>query len=211
MKALVVSNGTIENLERLNREVEKADFIISADGGMNHLIKINKKPNMVLGDLDSISEESLDFIEKNNIKTDKYPAIKDATDTELALFYLVEKGFEDITLMGVTGTRQDHSLANIFLLDKMLEKNIKCKIVDDNNTIYIIDDYLQIKQQEKSYISIIPISLDGIDVTLRGFYYLLDNVHIDFGSTHGVSNRIIEDYGRIYIHKGKAIVTISRD
>lgn len=211
MKALLVASGNINSLEVLKREFEKADFVICADGGMNHLMKINKNPNLLLGDLDSISQEALEYIEKNNINIDKYPSIKDATDTELALFYLVENGYKDITLTGVTGTRQDHTMANIFLLDKMLEKNIECKIVDDHNTIYIVKNYLKIKREDKEYVSVIPISLGGIDVTLKGFYYLLDNVHIDFGSTHGISNLIVEEYGEIYIHNGKAIVTISKD
>lgn len=211
MKGLIISSGTITDYDMLKVVVKESDFIICADGGMDHIIKINELPDLVLGDLDSISQNGLRYIEEKNILIQKFPSIKDATDTGLALEYLIENGFKDITLMGVTGTRQDHTMANIFLLNHLHEKGIKGKIVDDNNTIYLVDKYLELEYIEDSFISIIPITEEGIEVSLIGFFYNLDNINIKFGSTHGVSNKIVEEKGIIKIHKGKALVFISKD
>lgn len=211
MKALVISSGTIKNYNILESISKEADFIICADGGMDHIMKINRLPDLVLGDLDSISKDALDYVNENNITIQKYSSIKDATDTDLAMEYLVEKGFNDITLMGVTGTRQDHTLANILLLNKLHAKDIKGKIVDDNNIIYLIDDYLELEYEEGTYISIVPITENGIEVSLSGFYYNLNNYKIKFGSTYGISNKITDSYGRIKIYRGKALVFISQD
>lgn len=211
MKGLIISSGTIKNYNRLELAVRDSDFIICADGGMDHLLKINKRPDLVLGDLDSISESSLRYIKDNNITVEKYSSIKDTTDTGLAMEYLIDNGFKKITLMGVTGTRQDHTMANILLLNTLHNKGIRGKIIDDNNTIQLIDDYLEIQYLKDSYISIIPITEDGIVISLSGFFYNLNKEVIRFGSTYGISNKIIDSQGIIKIHNGKALVFISKD
>lgn len=211
MKALIISSGTINNCNILESMAKEADFIVCADGGMDHLMKLNRLPDLVLGDLDSISKLALDYINKNNIKIEKYSSIKDATDTNLAMEYLIDEGYKDITLIGVTGTRQDHTIANILLLNRLHEKKIKGKIVDDNNIIYLIDDWMELEYKEGVFISIVPITDNGIEVSLSGFYYNLNNIKIRFGSTYGISNKIINNYGIIKIHSGKALVFISKD
>lgn len=211
MNGLIISSGTINDYERLKSVIEKNDFIICADGGMNHIIKTGKSPDLVMGDLDSINETALNFINKNKISIKKFPTIKDDTDTGIAVEYLIEKGFNEITLMGVTGTRQDHTMSNIFLLDHINGKDINGKIIDDNNIIYLVDKYLELESIPESFVSIIPITEQGIEVSLSGFFYNLDKINIKFGSTHGVSNKIVEEKGIITIHKGKALVFISKD
>ncbi|MEY8415703.1 thiamine pyrophosphokinase [Tissierella praeacuta DSM 18095] len=211
MKGLIVSSGTITDYNRLESVVKEVDFIICADGGMNHLMKINRNPDLVIGDLDSISQVSLDYIKYNNIPIKKYPSIKDETDTEIAMKYLIDRGYKEIILTGVTGTRQDHTMANIFLLNTLYDKGINGKIVDDNNIIYLTDDYLELPCLKNSYVSIIPIVEDGIVISLKGFFYNLDNEFIKFGSTYGISNEIVDNTGIIKIHRGKALVFISKD
>lgn len=211
MKGLIISNGTINDYNRLKSEIDASDFVICADGGIEHLIKLKIVPNLVLGDLDSISQLGLKFIKDNNIPINKFPAIKDDTDTALALDYMLDQGFNEITFMGVTGTRMDHTLANILLLITLLERGIRGKIVDDNNIIQLVDKYLEIKYRENTFVSIIPISEEGVVVSLEGFFYNLDKETIKLGSTYGISNRIVKDYGKIEIHKGKALVFISND
>jgi thiamine pyrophosphokinase len=211
MKGLIVSSGTITNYNRLKEIISEVDLIVCADGGMEHLLKINKLPDLILGDLDSISKPTLEYILSKNVPIEKYSSIKDVTDTELAMDCLVDKGYDEIVLMGVTGSRQDHTMANIFLLNTLHDKGIKGKIVDDNNIIYLTDNYLEIEDLKDHYVSVIPISNDGIIVSLKGFFYNLDNKFISFGSTLGISNKIIEDIGKVQIHKGRALIFVSKD
>lgn len=211
MKALILASGSIKDYNILKSQAKISDFILCVDGGVDHILKTDFLPDIVLGDLDSISLEGLNFIEKNKIQIKKFPSIKDSTDTELAINYLKSGNYKEITLMGVTGSRQDHTLANIFLLNSLLEKNISGKIIDSNNIIYLINDCLELKKIEGYYISIIPIEKDGILLTIDGFFYNLENTLIPFGSTLGISNKILKDYGKIKIHKGKALVFQSKD
>lgn len=211
MRGLIVSNGDISNYTKLSSLYKSSEYVICADGGVRHLIEINEKPDMVLGDLDSISIENLEYIKKENIKTEKFPPEKDKTDTELAMDYLIEKGCTEISFIGVTGSRQDHTMANIFLLYTLLQRKIKGIIFDDNNTIYVVDDLLCLEKKENTYISIVPISEAGIRLSITGFFYDLNNCFMPFGSTHGISNEVLGEMGKIQIHTGKALVIESID
>lgn len=211
MNALIVSSGDIQDYELLKEVVENTNYIVCADGGVNHLLKVNKFPDVVLGDLDSIGKEELKVLKENKIEINKFPSIKDETDTELCVRYLLNKGFDHIDLMGVTGTRIDHTLANIYLLKKIYQLGSRGSIIDKNNRIYYIEDTISLRSRKDYYTSIIPLNEDGIEVSLEGFAYPLKREHLEFGSTRGISNKIIEDYGNVKIHKGTALLVESRD
>lgn len=211
MKALIIASGNIKDYSALNTIIEKVDFVLCVDGGVDHILHTKHYPDIVFGDLDSISKEALAFIKEKNIPIERFSSIKDSTDTELAMDYLVKHKYKEIILMGVTGSRQDHTLANIFLLNYLLEKGIEGKIIDGNNTIYLTSNYLKLKNLEGYYISIIPLEKEGVRISLEGFFYNLEDEFISFGSTIGLSNEIIKEYGEIKIHQGKALVFQSRD
>lgn len=211
MKALIIASGTISDYNLLNSLVQEHNFILCADGGLNHLMQINTIPNLVIGDLDSISKESLDYIKQNNIQVAQFSIMKDETDTHLALNYLIEKEYNEITIVGGIGSRIDHTLGNIYLLRFLKEKKIKGRIINENNIIHLVDKFIKIIKKPGYYISIIPITTDGIDISIRGFLYPLVNEHIEFGSTRGISNEINCDFGTITINKGEALIIESND
>ena len=168
-------------------------------------------PHMVVGDLDSISLKGKKYIEDNKIKLIKYPSIKDATDTEIAIDYLLDKGYREIVLMGVTGTRLDHTMANIFLLDRIKNRGGKGKIIDDNNIIQLLEKEMIIEGEKNSYLSIIPLGLEGVNISLEGFYYDLDRANINYASTITISNRLVKERGKVSLHSGNALIFYSWD
>ena len=186
------------------------DFVLAADGGTNHCIRAGILPDLIIGDLDSIDLEVLDKIKKLKIDILKYPSKKNATDTEICLDYLIENKYKEIILLGSLGRRIDHTLANIFLLEYLLEKNIAGRLVDDKNTIYLVEDKKTFKNDRK-YISVIPLSDEGIEVSLEGLEYPLDHKLINRGSSLGVSNEFKDSFGIVNIHKGRALVILSED
>lgn len=211
LKALIVLNGNILDLNVLEKAGKESDFILCADGGTDHCLKASLMPDMIIGDLDSISKDSLKVIYDNKIPIEKFPVKKDATDSELSIDYLISKKFTDITLVGAMGNRMDHTLSNILLLSKLHEKGIKGKIIDESNTIYMVDEELVLTKEEDSYVSVIPITNLGAIITLKGFEYKLDKVKIKFGSTYGISNKIIGDKAHVIVHEGACLVFVSKD
>ncbi|MGO1469285.1 MAG: thiamine diphosphokinase [Tissierella sp.] len=211
MNALIISSGKIEDYKLLKKIVEDSDYIVCADGGVNHLLKINKRPDLVLGDLDSIGNKELQILKNENIEINKFPSMKNETDTELCLNYLLEKEYKNINFIGVTGTRIDHTFANIYLLKKMYGLGVKGSIIDSNNRIYYTEDTISLKHRENYFVSIIPLNKEGIEVSLEGFLYPLKREYLEFTSTRGISNKIIKEYGNIRVYKGMALIIQSKD
>ncbi|WFA09806.1 thiamine diphosphokinase [Tissierella sp. Yu-01] len=211
MKGLIISSGNIEDYKQLLDIVKDRDYILCADGGLRHAINIDIIPDGAIGDFDSIDEKIQEYLFNKNIPVYKFPIEKDDTDTELAIRHLLEIGCNDITLVGVTGTRLDHTLANIFVLRNLHKKGITARIINSNNTIYYVDNEISFNKRDGYYISVIPISIEGVIVTLKGFYYPLKDSIISYGSTLGVSNKIIEEYGKVIIEKGEALIIEARD
>ena len=116
MTGIIVCSGSITDYALIEKYFEKADLIICADGGANHLRKLGKLPDILVGDFDSISEGDLDLLLAANVEIVRFPSEKDATDTQLAVQLAMDRGCDEVILLGAAGTRLDHTLANVFLL-----------------------------------------------------------------------------------------------
>ncbi len=213
MIGLVVSSGEIIEENLLIKLFNSSDIVICADGGLDHLREVELIPDLVIGDLDSISREGREYIEEKSIAISKYPSMKDDTDNELAVDYLVDKGVGHIDFLGVTGSRYDHSLINIMALRGLGEKNISSRIFSPKNIIHYCRDgrSLSLDRREETYVSLVPLSDAGIRISMDGFLYPLKDQHMTFGSSLGISNQIVADKGIIRILSGDCLVIESKD
>ncbi|MBF0259715.1 MAG: thiamine diphosphokinase [Desulfamplus sp.] len=235
MKYLIVANGIVKNDNRLLRYIRQADVVVCADGGAGHIKRMNLVPDIVIGDLDSIEDEVKHYINsyiiQNRVALIKYPTKKNASDTELAVLWAIDQGATDITLAGVTGTRMDHTLSNIFLLHTIAQRGIECRIVDDHNEIYLlshcvaghesVDEQESLSRMDVSAISvtgepggllsIIPVTQMVTGLTLKGLEYPLDNADLTFGSSRGISNVFNENVAHISLKQGIMLVIKSSD
>ncbi len=211
MKCIIIANGNFENTPQITKLIKDSEYIICADGGARYLRALNIVPDILIGDFDSILPEDISLLNSEITKTISFPSKKNKTDSELCIDWAIEHGANEITLIGVTGTRQDHTLANIFLLKKMALNQVKGKIIDKNNEIQIVTDNFVIKGERGDFLSIIPVSDKVCGIVLKGFEYPLDHADISLGSTLGISNRIISESASITIESGLLLVIKSRD
>lgn len=215
MNCLIVTGGNVD-LDLLNNyyNTNKNLLIIAVDKGLEALYKLNIIPNHIVGDLDSVNQEILKHY--NNIsciKIHKYMPEKDYTDTDIALKFAIDLHVSSITILGATGTRIDHILANIHILAYTLDNQIPCYILDANNKIYLTDNSITLNKNEiyGKYISLIPLTTSVEGLTLKGFKYPLDNFCLTVGKSLGISNEIIENIATISLKLGILIVIESRD
>jgi thiamine pyrophosphokinase len=215
MKAVIIANGNIKDYNYFSKIINQADLIICADGGANHLKKMDISPHVIIGDFDSMDLKNNSYYKTNEIKIIKHPSEKDETDTELAALFAIKQKCNDLTFIGATGTRLDHTLANIFLLKKIisrsLKKKIQCRILDDNNEIFLITDMLTIKKTDNCFVSLLPLSEVVEGVSTSGLKYPLNNARIKSGATLGISNQIIAEKATVSLKKGTLIVIKSKD
>lgn len=213
MSTLIVTGGNV-NTEFLKKILEENKFetIIAADKGLEALNKINVMPNYIIGDFDSVNKTTLNQYENKNIEITYLKPEKDFTDTHMAIKLAIEKRAKHITIIGATGTRMDHTLANIHALNETLQNNVPTEIINENNRIMLINKKAKlIKNTNYKYVSIIPLTTKITGVTLKGFKYNIENTTINLGESIGVSNEQIEQEALIEIKEGIAILIYSKD
>jgi thiamine pyrophosphokinase len=211
MDCIIIASGNLFIDPRIKLLLKEADLIIAADGGAAHLKQIDIPPHIIIGDMDSIDQDTRNFFKKNQIPMITHPARKDKTDTELCIDFAVKKGASRITMLGVTGTRLDHTLANIFLMEQLADRKIDSRIIDANNEIYLVKDSLKLTGKKGELLSLIPISSRVEGLTLKGLEYPLKNACLPMGSSLGISNYFKETRVSISLKAGVLLVTKSRD
>ena len=204
MRTTIITGGTIENHAYIKQFIQTEDYIIAADSGYRHAEKLGVKPHILLGDFDSL--ETI----PQGIETHHFPVKKDATDTELAAEWAIEQGATHILLLGATGTRMDHSLSNILLLTRILDRGVTGELIDEHNHIWVADSAVEIEGTPGDYLSLLPlITCEG--VTTRNLEYPLENATLSVGYSLGVSNVIAANPAGVSLTKGKLLVMKSRD
>ncbi len=211
MNCIIVASGNLLFSPRIKDLLQNGDLIIAADGGADHLKQMNITPHVIIGDMDSIHPDTRKFFEKNQTPIITHPPRKDSTDTDLCIDFALQKGATTITLIGVTGHRLDHTLANIFLLRRLADLGVESRIVDANNEIYLVTDHLNLRGKKGELLSVIPISDKVTGLTLTGLEYPLENASISMGSSLGISNYFKKSSATISIATGVLLVTKSRD
>jgi len=211
MKAAVISHGEILDYEYTRDIIKGCDIVICADGGAEYAVKCGINPDIVIGDLDSIDSAVLNIVVKSGSKVIKYPKDKDYTDTQLAIDYAISEGAHEIVMVGSVGDRIDHSLANIFTLVKMAQKNIKAMVVNEKNTVYITNNCLKLNGKVGDIVSIIPICGDASGIYTDGLQYKLYDATITMGDPLGISNVFDSENISIKVGTGYLLVILARD
>jgi len=204
MRAVIISGGVITNYEYIKAYIKDSDTIICADSGYNHAVKMGLAPSIVVGDFDSIGELPQD------VPCLQYPSQKDLTDTEIAIEYARNKGFRDFLLLGVTGSRIDHSLTNILLLKNILARGEQAVIVDEHNKVMITDSQLSLHEPPGSIVSLIPLT-DCRGVTTENLDYPLCDADMFIGKGLGVSNIMTGSNAGVSVKNGVLLVIIAKD
>ena len=220
---LIVSGGSIDiNFSKEYIKDKKYDRIIAADSGLAHCKEIGIEPTDILGDFDSLkNKELLEEYRKKGIPLREFPTRKDYTDTHLAVKYAVDLKPQKVTILGATGTRYDHALANISLLAFLKDNGIEAKIVDAHNEIemlhgpeerkYLRSDIKNPQNPGKEYFSIIAFSPEVTGIDEEGFSYSLKNGTLYNKESVGVSNEIMAKEATLRVKTGYLLVLITRD
>jgi len=212
MHVIVITNGDITNIKIFNKMIQESDYVICADGAARYLSEIDIVPDMLVGDFDSIDKEQIDWMVARGVNLSRFPREKDKTDTELALDYAIEMSPSNITIIGAIGSRVDHSLGNILLLNRMLDRNILGRIVGEDLEIYLINDSLYLKGEYGDIISLIPLANRVEGVTINDVLYPLNNATMSLGSTWGISNEFMDNPDvKISLTEGLLLVVKTRE
>lgn len=215
MHILLFANGLANHGAMVQRVLDDLEnpYIVCADGGALNATKFGFTPQIIIGDLDSLDENQLAQFESTGADIIRYPAEKDETDLELALYWCVEHQAKRIYIVGGLGGRFDQTLANIYLLSLPQLNDIHVEVVDDKQSIRLLQPgEHQIEGTIGDTISLIPVGDRVHGITTTSLKYPLIDEDLILGPARGVSNVMESDRVSINIRKGLLLIvhTIGR-
>lgn len=201
MKGVLFTGGAAPEYKYIKKELKKADIIVAADSGFDTAVKMGVKPDVVIGDMDSINH--LDILE--NYPPDRvlcFPEDKDKTDTELGIIYLQENKYDEIVLIGGGGGRMDHFLGIVFLFDKDFSPVIW---YTHNTRLQKITGRIQVPSMKGKNVSFFPAGKSQCRMKSEGLKWPLDNLLWTRGDM-GLSNIVTEDPFCIDVLEGNLLM-----
>jgi len=209
-RAILFINGELTGNKNFYLNYIKAtDQVVCADGGANHAYNLGIIPDLILGDLDSISSETLEYYQQQQVEFAQYPVAKDKTDTQLILEKLLEVGYKEIIIFAGLGGRLDHTLANLYLLEFSTKVETKIKFITPQASIELVyQEKILIDKIDKT-LSLLPLSDEVTGVYLEGFKYGLEDANFKRGNTLGLSNIVTKSPAKIKLASGKLLMIIN--
>ncbi|MQN01214.1 MAG: thiamine diphosphokinase [Lachnospiraceae bacterium] len=221
MQVVIIGGGSVDTETAIRVIRREKAYIIAADRGLDYCRLLHIRPDLAVGDFDSVSagtKELLDEFARSGIRIIELNPIKDDTDLEAALDIAMRINCDTINILGATGSRVDHILGNLTLLKKAKRNGKNAVIYDRTNRIRMISGgekfTLAKKDQYGKYISLFPLFGECQGVSATGVFYPLDGK--DIGGEDGyftltISNEITEDKAAFFVEKGDLLVIESRD
>ena len=125
-KTVILANGDFPKHDIPLELLYNAEQIVCCDGATQSLLDVGLKPHFIIGDLDSISED----IKKEFSNILVYSAEQETNDLTKAVQFCIENNRKEITILGATGKREDHTLGNLSLLVDYVEKTDVQRLTD---------------------------------------------------------------------------------
>ncbi|MBI2845815.1 MAG: thiamine diphosphokinase [Chloroflexi bacterium] len=197
MRVLIIANG--ESSPRQN--LPAVDLVIAADGGAARALELGVAPKVVIGDLDSLPEETRQRLEREGCEFIVHPRAKDATDLELAIDEAQRRGATQITVIGALGARPDQTLAN-FLFPIKLSSAIEIEYLGDGWQAFLVRNQLAMTGKEGDLVSILPITAEARGISTKGLLYPLEKATLHRGSTRGISNEMLGNQAEVQVQDG---------
>lgn len=210
MRVLIVSGGEAPSKGLFWGLYRPGDILIGADKGAEFFLQEGVTPDLLLGDFDSISPETLSFFE-GKCRILRFAAEKDFTDTEAAYQEALTWHPQEIYLLGCTGTRLDHFLGNLSLLDRAEKAGIRAYLQDDHNKIFILGKSGKICKDFGDYVSFQAYGGPVENFGLRGTQYPLEDYTLRLGDPRTVSNVITGEEMEVSFSAGTLLVLLTRD
>lgn len=203
MHAIVFLNGRLPATKIIKKFIHKNTLIIAADGGANQIKEIKISVHVIIGDLDSISDENKKYFLR---KKTEVIEIKEqySTDFEKALKYCAKKKIKDITVFGATGMRPDHTVNNFSILKRFYKKLNICLITDDFAVFYLPKRF-SFNYKSGETVSLVPMSI-ATEVKTKGLEFPLNKETLEFGNREGALNKSNSDKVSISFKEGDLLI-----
>lgn len=208
-QAILFANGEIDPCTEIKHGSSMDELIIAVDGGLRHCLHYDLRPDLLIGDLDSVDPAEVQQLASLGVQVEKFPVEKDETDLELAVLRALEMGAQNLILFGGLGGRLDHTLGNLSLLfhPRLIHHSIR--FLDGKTEIFAISEYADLAGKAGDLVSLIPWGGNAEGVSTHGLVYPLKNETLFHYHTRGISNVMLADTASVSVKGGTLLCVVT--
>jgi thiamine pyrophosphokinase len=171
-KVVILANGLFPTSQQGLDLLKAADLLICCDGAADKLIAKGMSPHVIIGDMDSLSNEVSELYASLMIQSDD----QESNDLTKAVHYCIEKGYPSVSILGATGLREDHTLGNISLMVEYYPR-IEVQIISDFGVFFLTQSGEQVPSFVGEKISFFSID-NRVRVSSTGLKYPLNDLQL---------------------------------
>ena len=207
-RAVLFANGEAPNLTAL--ELQTQDFLVAVDGGLHHLQHLRLNPQLLIGDMDSLSAQEVEACRQAGVDILRYPPAKNKTDLELALDEVLQRGYRNILIAFALGGRLDQTLANLALLSRPDLNDCTVRIDDGVTEVTLLRHTITLACQPRDVVSLLPWGGTAGGVVTHGLEYALEGETLLPWQTRGISNRCKSERFSVSLEQGALLLIHTR-
>lgn len=207
-RIIIFANGELPNKEKARALLHKEDFIIAADGGTRHALALGRMPNVLIGDLDSVTDEERRKMKDGGVDVVQFPADKNETDLELAIQHALTLNPQEVIILAALGGRLDQTLGNIALIIHV--SSFIISLDDGLEEIFFCRDTCKITGTPSDLVSLIPWQGEVTGIVTTGLKWPLQNETLYPNKTRGISNEMMSESATIQIRSGLLLIVHRR-
>ena len=189
-----------------NSMLQPDDYLIAADGGLRHLRALGLLPDLLIGDLDSVSRSRCGA---GRPRQRRGCCVIRSTKMKQILSWhcrsLCRRAIVEILILAALGGRLDMTLANIFLL--LLPELADCdvRLEDGTDEVFLVrpaEQGRQITGRAGDRVSLLPWGNAAAGIRTAGLYYPLKGETLFPERTRGISNQMLEAQAAVLLNRG---------
>ena len=207
MKIVVIAAGDLDPTDAT--VLDGADLVIAADGGASALDRIGRRPDRLVGDLDSTDPGLVERLAAAGTEVERHPTDKAASDSELAIAAAWAAGADELIILGATGgDRLDHGIANLLLLADPGLAGCEVRLVHGPTTVRVVrgGERMVLVGGAGDIVSLLPVGGDASGVRTAGLRWELSAEPLDMGRSHGLSNEVVSAPASVALERGTLLV-----
>ncbi len=205
-RIVIFANGVIPDADRARAVLRGADAVLCADGGSRHALALGLRPDMVIGDMDSMDDASRATLQATGVALQAYPRDKNETDLELALQEAVRRKPSSIIVVGALGKRLDQTLANLAMLRDPALDGVDVRLDDGLEEAWLCRAEAKLEGKASDIVSLLPWGGDVKVVRTDGLKWPLRGETLRADKTRGISNEMLAQVARVSVSSGWLLI-----
>jgi thiamine pyrophosphokinase len=206
--AAVFLDGLYEEVSFYATHAAAADVIVAADGAAAFLAAQGIRPDVVVGDFDSLAPDAQARLAAAGVEVLRFPVHKDVTDGELAVDEALRRGAGVVLLAGGLGAL-DHTLGHLAILRRLAGAGVAARLVSPQLTVAVLiaSSARTLDAPPATRVSLVPLGGDAV-VTLHGLEYPLTHEFLPGDTCLGLGN-VVVGTASIVVHQGAVAVLVA--